>query len=664
MRKLFTFMGLLGVAAFLAACSTGPSDTDTTGSSNTFTISGELITAEPPPPEESDAATDETDEPAEATDEEVAEVEEPVDWSTATLTVTHEVEGEDGETESVELASGSVVDGKFALSGQFEEATEVTVTASVGEEELTTTALLLPGGSEIAMVLVDDMNEYPRDSLYVLGKSHQSQDPTKTFTITGDFSTLDKDVSMATFGAFGRKLEDGKMVSASLGEVLLEDGKFMLEADAADAQVVSVYFSTPYAEFDDYVYASSQIVAEPNATFKVELDATDHLFVTSGEGKHAQLVESWEQSDEYQSKFAAYEKSFAAFRAVQEAERDAAEQAAAAAADEGDVSADAETVAETEEETDTDSTEDTALAALGEETSDEPQVAGMEPAEGCEHVVIDQTHQSMSAMFFSDEPSEDDPEHVVLGRELTAIQETAMQKILDNWDEPINVLLAMELGAIASYDENREDAFPIYDKLAELLDPEIVAQRVTPARDRLVAVIEREENDSTLLQGQKVPEFTLANAEGEDVVLYDVLAEREVTLIDFWASWCGPCIASFPELKRLYAAYQDHGFEIIGVSIDDNYEDWNTAAIEQELPWIDVGELKDWEGPVAVSYGVGFIPKAFLVDPNGCVLKKNVRTDMLEEALVQRFGEIPEDDAAETDADSEIEDSGSDEMGG
>lgn len=655
MRKLFTFMGLLGVVAFLAACSTGPS--------YTFTINGELIAVEPPPSEETeaDAATDETDETSDAAGE---EVEEPVDWSTATVSVTHEVEGENGETETAVLASTDLVDGKFEVTGEIEKATEVTITASVGEEELAATALLVPNGAAISMVLVDDMNEYPRDSLYVLGESRQSQDPSQKFSISGDLSDLEKDVSMYEFGAFGRILKDGEMVSASLGSVMLKDGKFLLEADAAGAQVVSVYLSTPYTQdYSEYVYASTQIIAEPNANFEVKLHETDVLSVTSGVGKHAELIESWEQSDEYQSKFDAYEASYVAYMAAQEAKREAAKkEAEAAAASEEVPGTEAEAVQETETETDTET--DTAIVEETEEESSAPQVAGMEPAEGCEHVVIDQTHRPMSAMFASDEPSEDDPEYVVLRRELTQIREAATQNFLNDWDNPINVLLTMELGAIPSYDENREDAFPIYDKLAELLDPEIVAQRVTPARDRLVAVIEREENDSTLLQGQKVPEFTLANAEGEDVVLYDVLAERQVTLIDFWASWCGPCIASFPELKRLYAAYKDHGFEIIGVSIDDNYEDWNNAAIEQELPWIDVGELKDWEGPVAVSYGVGFIPKAFLVDPNGCVLKKNVRTDMLEEALVQRFGEIPEVEADAAETDSDTVDSGTDEMGG
>ena len=215
---------------------------------------------------------------------------------------------------------------------------------------------------------------------------------------------------------------------------------------------------------------------------------------------------------------------------------------------------------------------------------------------------------------------------------------------------------------ITEYDENRSDALQVYDKLAEKLDSKIVALRVTPARDRLFDRIARQESASALRQGQKVPGFALANAEGESVVLYDILAERELTLIDYWASWCGPCIASFPYLKRLYAAYNDHGFEIIGISIDDNFEDWNEAATELELPWIDVGELKGFKGPVAVSYGVGAIPNTILVDENGCVLKKNVNPEILQDLLVQRFGKLQEVEPKESDNDSNTDSPAADDM--
>lgn len=68
----------------------------------------------------------------------------------------------------------------------------------------------------------------------------------------------------------------------------------------------------------------------------------------------------------------------------------------------------------------------------------------------------------------------------------------------------------------------------------------------------------------------------------------DVLAENEVVLVDFWASWCVPCIASIPKLKELYADYQDKGFEIVFVSIDDEYDDWKNESDKQELAWINL----------------------------------------------------------------------------
>ena len=109
-------------------------------------------------------------------------------------------------------------------------------------------------------------------------------------------------------------------------------------------------------------------------------------------------------------------------------------------------------------------------------------------------------------------------------------------------------------------------------------------------------------------------------------------------LIDFWASWCGPCIADFPELKKLYAAYEDEDFEIVGVSIDSKKEDWIEGLEEHKLPWTNLGELKDWQGPVTTSYGVMGIPMGYLVDSQGCIYKKHVRPAALKEFLVNRYG--------------------------
>ena len=237
---------------------------------------------------------------------------------------------------------------------------------------------------------------------------------------------------------------------------------------------------------------------------------------------------------------------------------------------------------------------------------------------------------------------------------LDSIRTEALQDIATNSVIPLESLLALEIGAFSALGvENRSDALPVYDRIASELDAETVASRVTPARDRLVRYIELEYNDSSLQPGQKAPEFTLANLEGTESTLYDILAEREVVLIDFWASWCGPCIADFPELKKLYGAYKEHGFEIVGVSIDSAFQDWEEGSTEHKLPWIDLGEMDGWDGATAVSYGVSAIPKGYLLDSQGCILKKNLRPAALKEALIARFGEMPEPDDASTTKDSD-----------
>ena len=162
---------------------------------------------------------------------------------------------------------------------------------------------------------------------------------------------------------------------------------------------------------------------------------------------------------------------------------------------------------------------------------------------------------------------------------------------------------------------------------------------------------EQQRNDKQLVPGQRVPDFTLANRDGEQVNLSHVLGENDAVLIDFWASWCGPCIASFPKLMELRAAYKHEGFEIVSISIDRTREDWLESSDEHELPWIDLGELESWHGEVATMYGVHFIPKSYLIDSEGCIVHKDLPTTLLEDVLTSELGEVTvEDTSSATDS--------------
>ncbi|MXX94379.1 MAG: TlpA family protein disulfide reductase [Gammaproteobacteria bacterium] len=223
-------------------------------------------------------------------------------------------------------------------------------------------------------------------------------------------------------------------------------------------------------------------------------------------------------------------------------------------------------------------------------------------------------------------------EHLALERELADIRMTKLQSIAKNADDPLDSLLAMEMGAYTVDMENRSEAFQVYDKLAEVLDADLVTQRVTPAQERIVELIKIEQNDADLVPGQKVPDFTLSDLEEKETILYDVLVE-------FWASWCAPCIAAIPKLKELHSTYNKDGFDIVSVSIDDNFHDWEQASEEQDLPWIDVGEMHGWDGETAKAYGVQFVPKSFLVDREGHILQKDLNPDKLEEYMSSWFNE-------------------------
>ena len=90
--------------------------------------------------------------------------------------------------------------------------------------------------------------------------------------------------------------------------------------------------------------------------------------------------------------------------------------------------------------------------------------------------------------------------------------------------------------------------------------------------------------------------------------LDDVLDENEYVLIDFWASWCSPCIAEFPTLKKLYSTYNNDGFEIVSVSLDRQSYEWKVMSEKQELPWIDLADTEGMDGSTATTYSVEGIP--------------------------------------------------------
>ena len=234
-----------------------------------------------------------------------------------------------------------------------------------------------------------------------------------------------------------------------------------------------------------------------------------------------------------------------------------------------------------------------------------------------------------------------DEDFVRLWQRSEGMKEKYLKQAAWESKDPLDSLVALELarGILAPGTLDTIEVIALYDRLAKSLDQDVVARRVTPARNRLDALLQRTANNKKLQPGQQVPEIVLANLNDEEVSLTQVIEENDVVLIDFWAVWCAPCIAAFPTLKEIYEEYADNGFEIVSISLNTSVEDWKQISERYELPWIDIGAIEDLVGPTAVAYGVQGLPTTFLVDSERRILQKNIRPEELKTVLRERYDE-------------------------
>ena len=196
-------------------------------------------------------------------------------------------------------------------------------------------------------------------------------------------------------------------------------------------------------------------------------------------------------------------------------------------------------------------------------------------------------------------------------------------------------ILGDMLGAMHRDDEllqhftKLEEQFPenlsVFRKLAEIhekLGNAELANEYRVKTDPALALI-----------GKTVPDFSATDLEGNPISLAQY--RGKVVLLDFWAVWCGPCIAEMPTVIEVYNSYKDEGFDIIGISLDTDEERLQTYLTENEIPWRQVFSGEGWDSPVSRQYGIRAIPAPWLIDKEGKLISHQARGEALERLVVE-----------------------------
>ncbi|MBQ6210917.1 MAG: AhpC/TSA family protein [Prevotella sp.] len=195
-------------------------------------------------------------------------------------------------------------------------------------------------------------------------------------------------------------------------------------------------------------------------------------------------------------------------------------------------------------------------------------------------------------------------------------------------DNPDNVIPAMFIGNVM-YDYELPE-------LKALLD-ESHPYSNHPMAESIKKYVAQEEAKSAIV-GQQFIDIEENDPDGNPHKLSEYLGKGNYVLIDFWASWCGPCMAEMPNVKANYDKYKEKGFNVVGLSFDRNKDNWLKAIKDKELNWVHLSDLQYWNTIAAKTYHINSIPSSLLVDPTGKVIARDLRGDKLGAKLAEIYG--------------------------
>ena len=178
-----------------------------------------------------------------------------------------------------------------------------------------------------------------------------------------------------------------------------------------------------------------------------------------------------------------------------------------------------------------------------------------------------------------------------------------------------------------------------YDELVSSQVPFASHPYLKKARDKVAEMLQPKDSPKTAFIGQQFTDLEMASPDGKLHKISELVGPGRWVLVDFWASWCGPCRAEMPNVVEAYEKFHSKGFEVIGISFDQRKEAWVKAIEQMGLPWMQLSDLKGWNCAAAPVYKIDAIPDNILIDPQGKIIDRALRGRALQNRLQQIFGE-------------------------